>query len=155
MSKPTVLSPAELLAYWQGHRKLTRRAIEAFPEEALLTHTIGGMRPFAAMVAELTLIGAPMMREIATGESTPYSEQPAKSKAEMLAQWDAATADLDTWFNKVPADQFGETRTVFGQYTDPVWSLIFYAIDNEIHHRGQAYVYLRSLGIEPPPFYER
>ena len=26
---------------------------------------------------------------------------------------------------------------------------------NEIHHRGQGYVYLRALGIEPPPFYER
>jgi uncharacterized damage-inducible protein DinB len=26
---------------------------------------------------------------------------------------------------------------------------------NEIHHRGQGYVYLRTLGIEPPPFYER
>jgi uncharacterized damage-inducible protein DinB len=28
-------------------------------------------------------------------------------------------------------------------------------IDNEIHHRGQGYVYLRALGIEPPPFCER
>ena len=28
-------------------------------------------------------------------------------------------------------------------------------IDNEIHHRGQAYVYLRALGIEPPHFWER
>ena len=24
-----------------------------------------------------------------------------------------------------------------------------------IHHRGQGYVYLRALGIAPPPFYER
>jgi len=28
-------------------------------------------------------------------------------------------------------------------------------VDNEIHHRGQGYVYLRSLGITPPGFYER
>ena len=33
--------------------------------------------------------------------------------------------------------------------------LILYVIDNEIHHRGQGYVYLRALGIEPPPFWER
>ena len=26
---------------------------------------------------------------------------------------------------------------------------------HEIHHRGQGYVYLRALGIEPPPFWER
>jgi len=43
----------------------------------------------------------------------------------------------------------------FGQYEGKVHDLVLYAIDNEIHHRGQGYVYLRALGIEPPPFYER
>jgi uncharacterized damage-inducible protein DinB len=33
--------------------------------------------------------------------------------------------------------------------------LILYVIDNEIHHRGQGYVSLRVLGIEPPAFYDR
>ena len=33
--------------------------------------------------------------------------------------------------------------------------MIQYAIDNEIHHRGQGFVYLRALGIEPPHFWER
>ncbi|MEJ7681733.1 MAG: DinB family protein [Segetibacter sp.] len=36
-----------------------------------------------------------------------------------------------------------------------MWSSIFYFIDNEIHHRAQGYVFLRSLGIEPPHFWER
>jgi uncharacterized damage-inducible protein DinB len=36
-----------------------------------------------------------------------------------------------------------------------VHDLVLYVIDNEIHHRGQGTVYLRALGIEPPPFYER
>ena len=46
--------------------------------------------------------------------------------------------------------------TAFGQYTGTCChDLILYVIDNEIHHRGQGYVYLRALGIEPPPFYER
>jgi uncharacterized damage-inducible protein DinB len=30
-----------------------------------------------------------------------------------------------------------------------------YFLDNEIHHRGQGYVYLRELGVEPPAFYQR
>jgi uncharacterized damage-inducible protein DinB len=30
-----------------------------------------------------------------------------------------------------------------------------YALENEIHHRGQGYTYLRMLGIEPPEFYVR
>ena len=32
---------------------------------------------------------------------------------------------------------------------------VLYGIDNEVHHRGQGYVYLRALGITPPAFYER
>ena len=45
--------------------------------------------------------------------------------------------------------------TAFGQYPGKAYDLVLYAIDNEIHHRGQGYVYLRALGIAPPPFYER
>jgi uncharacterized damage-inducible protein DinB len=43
----------------------------------------------------------------------------------------------------------------FGEWEMPGIVTIQYAIDNEIHHRGQGYVYLRALGIEPPPFWER
>ncbi len=32
---------------------------------------------------------------------------------------------------------------------------LLYGLENEIHHRGQGFVYLRELGIEPPAFYER
>jgi uncharacterized damage-inducible protein DinB len=41
------------------------------------------------------------------------------------------------------------------QWVMPVYDAILYAIDNEIHHRAQGYVYLRALDLEPPPFYER
>ncbi len=46
----SVISSADLLAHWQGHRGLTRRMIEAFPEEAFFNYSIGSMRPFAHMV---------------------------------------------------------------------------------------------------------
>ena len=37
----TVLTPAALLEHWQGHRRLTRRVIEAFPEEKLFSFSLG------------------------------------------------------------------------------------------------------------------
>jgi uncharacterized damage-inducible protein DinB len=46
------------------------------------------------------------------------------------------------------------TRRVIAAFPDDQL-FTFTMIDNEIHHRGQGYVYLRALGIEPPPFYER
>jgi len=43
----------------------------------------------------------------------------------------------------------------FGQWEGRGIDTIQYAINNEIHHRGQGYAYLRALGVEPSPFWER
>lgn len=155
MSSAAVIAPADLLAHWQGLRRLSRRVIEVFPDDQLSTFSIGGMRPFMALAAEMVAIAVPMVREIATGESKPYSDTVPTTKAELLAQWDASTKELDEVFAKIAPERFGETITLFGQYTGTIWSQIFYAIDNENHHRGQGYVYLRALGVEPPAFWER
>lgn len=48
-----VITPAQFLEHYQGHRRLTRKLIEAFPEKEFFTHSIGGMRPFSEMVKEL------------------------------------------------------------------------------------------------------
>jgi uncharacterized damage-inducible protein DinB len=138
-----VITPTDLINHWQGHRALTRRVIEAFPEEAFFNHTIGGMRPFSDMVMELLGIAGPGIKEIATGKQAPLNEH------------FEATNEINTYWVQIKPEQFQQHIKIFGQYEGTVYSSIFYFIDNEIHHRGQAYVYLRSLGIEPPAFYER
>ena len=147
----------ELLEHWQGHRRLTRKAIEAFPEEEFFTYTLGGMRPFADMVMELLAIAGPGLREIVTGETAELNEQieHGNSKAYLLKLWDETTESIDDLWKKVGVSGLRKITKAFGQYEGPNISHIFYYMDNEIHHRGQAYVYLRSLGIEPPLFYDR
>ena len=149
------ISPSDLLEHWQAHRRLTRRVIEAFPEDKLFTFSVGGMRPFGELAAEMLGMAEPTVRGVVTGEWKEYSNAKATSKADLLRQWDESTKQLDQLFPRIPADHFKDTITAFGQYTMPVHGIIFYTIDNEIHHRGQGYAYLRALGIEPPPFYVR
>ncbi|MBL0178767.1 MAG: damage-inducible protein DinB [Gemmatimonadetes bacterium] len=155
MSEPHVISPDQLLEHWQGHRRLTRRVLEAFPEEQLWSFSVGGMRPFGALVMEMLMIGAPMLKGIVTGDWVGSSAEGQPTKAELLALWDADTATLDAFFPQIPLERFQEHRVAFGQYPGSVYYLLLYGIDNEIHHRAQGYVYLRALGIEPPPFFER
>ena len=69
--------------------------------------------------------------------------------------WVEATPKIDSLWKQMPAERFHETAMAFGQYPGTVHDLVLYVIDNEVHHRGQGYVYLRALGIEPPPFYDR
>ena len=153
----SVITSAELLKHWQGHRRLTRRLIEAFPEKEFFEYSIGGMRPFARMVKELLAIAVPGIREIVGGKAEQLNEHNDKtdSKANILALWDEATEQLNHYWSQIPEEKFHENILTFGQYPGTVWSSIFYFIDNEIHHRAQGYVFLRSLGIEPPHFWER
>ena len=144
-----------LLAHWQGHRRLTRRLIEAYPEDKLFTHSIGGMRTFGALALELLSMGAPMIRGTVSGDWQTSWDRAERPKAEILRLWDEATTQIDELWAQIPPGRFDETIKAFGQYDGRASDLILYVIDNEIHHRGQGYVYLRSLGVEPPPFYDR
>jgi hypothetical protein len=129
--------------------------IEAFPEDQLFTFSIGGMRPFGALALEMLGMAVPMVRGVVSGDWTMTSGRDARPKADILRAWDETTAELDTLWPRIPAERFPETITAFGQYTGILHDLLLYVIDNEVHHRGQGYVYLRALGIEPPAFYDR
>ena len=156
MSAPaTFITPEALLSHWQGHRRLTRRVIDAFPEDKLFTYSVGGMRPFGALALEMLTMAVPMVQGAISGEWNASMNRDSRPKAEILRLWDESTSQLDALFPTIPVERFHQQLTAFGQYPGILHDLILYVIDNEIHHRGQGFVYLRALGIEPPPFYER
>jgi uncharacterized damage-inducible protein DinB len=149
------ITPDGLLAHWQGHRRLTRRVIDAFPDDKLFTFSVGGMRPFGALALEMITMAVPMVQGAISGDWNTSSGREPRPKQEVLRLWDESTAQLNELWPQIPVPRFGERLTAFGQYPGILHDLILYVIDNEIHHRGQGYVYLRALGIEPPAFYHR
>jgi uncharacterized damage-inducible protein DinB len=151
----SVLTADDLLKDWQRNRRLTRHTIEAFPEDKLFQFSIGGMRPFAEMAAELIGMTAPVVGGVSTGNWEEYKAAKPTTKNELLRLWDEQTVELDTKFSQIPPSRFSQVEKVFGQWENSGTATIQYALENEIHHRGQGYVYLRALGIEPPPFWKR
>ena len=83
------ISSAQLLEHWQGHRNLTRRVIEAFPEKELFEFSVGGMRPFAKLAIELISIAGPALKGIVEHQIEGFSEEAfkPKTKEELLAKW--------------------------------------------------------------------
>ena len=156
------MTTENLLSQWQGHRRLTSRVIEAFPEDKLFDYSIGGMRTFAEMMKEIIDISGPGIRSIATenwentGGFDKHTLDPEyQTKAGLLKLWDQGTELINAYLPLIPESRFQENIVVFGQYEGITFSSILYFIDNEIHHRAQGTVYLRSLGIEPPAFWNR
>lgn len=157
LAEASVVTANDLLKNWQGHRRLTRRVIEAFPEDKLFTFSVGGMRPFSELAWEFIRMAVPIAEGVASGKWKEFemSKAAVTTKSDLLRVWDEQTARLDAVFAEIPPHRFLEVDKAFGQWEGRGVDTIQYAIDNEIHHRGQGYVYLRALGIAPPPFWER
>ena len=154
---PVVLTAAMLLEHWQGHRRLSRRVIEAFPEQELFGFSAGGMRTFAELATEMLQMIAPTLRGVLEHDWEPggYGKPGPSTKAGLLEAWDVADRALADAWPRIPAERFLQVDNAFGLWTAPIVTTLLYLIDNEVHHRGQGYVYLRMLGIEPPLFYQR
>jgi uncharacterized damage-inducible protein DinB len=150
-----VMTAQQFLESWQGHRTLTRRVIEAFPDDKLFTYAVGGMRPFSELAMEFIGMAVPTLQGVISGTWAQFASAKATTKADLLRMWDEATSEINALFPRIPAARFQEVDTAFGQWKMPIYDLLLYVRDNEIHHRGQGYVYLRTLGIEPPHFWER
>ena len=59
MTSAPFMTADALLQHWQGHRRLTRRVIDAFPDDRLFSFSIGGMRTFGALALEMLALTVP------------------------------------------------------------------------------------------------
>lgn len=122
------ISSDAFLDHWQGHRRVTRRVIDAFPEEALFQFSIGGMRPFAAMAFEMISMASAGVHGVATRHWATQNNllhhsgaQPPTTKAALLRLWDATTDELTSQWPRIPPQRFNEVDTAFGMYEGVIY----------------------------------
>ena len=113
------------------------------------------MRTFGVLAKELLQMAAPTVEDVATENWSDFEPVETSSRAKIMRLWDEKTETINKYWPPIPADRLHETMKAFRQYEGRVNDLILSVIDNNVHHRGQGYVYSRALGIEPPPFWER
>lgn len=103
----TFMGKEDLLNHWLGHRNLTRRVIEKFPEKELFEFSVEGMRPFSDMVKELLSIAGPGLYGIVNRSEEAYNHDlNLNTKAELLAKWDEETPVIIDLYNKIPEKIF-------------------------------------------------
>ena len=136
-----LLTPQALLTNLKDVRALTRKVIEAFPEKDLFEFNIANLRPFSGMVEEFLRVMDYLFKERFQEQHTLFLEGDfPTTKAEVLALWDRATEILDREWQKV--GDYTQPFTIY-QMTFSFAQWILYFIENESHHRGQGYTYLR------------
>lgn len=152
------LNRDELLDHWLGHRRLTRRTIECFPEEKLFHFTPAPpMRSFGDLMKEVIGMVEPVLEGFAAGKWTLELTDLSlvDNKAGLLEAFDRSTAMMKGGWPTIPDLRFREVESVYGMPLQANVHVFLYLLDNEVHHRAQGFVYLRLLEIEPPAFYQR
>jgi len=97
VTKQQFISSAQLLEHWQGHRNLTRRVIEMFPEKELFEFSIGGMRPFAKLAVELISIAGPALKGIVEKQVEEFSEEAFQPKTKEEIIWSVRISGLSEY----------------------------------------------------------
>lgn len=155
------MNKQSVLQTWDHMRQVNGvglRLIEALPEDKLDTTVIPGMRTPKELVVHMY---GQVLREVAegtvTGTITDNCEKNEKqivaglkSKADLMRYchecWDAA----DKAVRSLPEERvMGMTSTPWGM-SFPGFVAFTLMSDEYIHHRGQLYAYLRTLGVKPP-----
>ncbi len=152
----SLLTPEALLEHWQGHRRLTLRTVEAFPEAKLFDYTVVPMRSFGKMMVEILEIEVNFLHSVLSGDWVwqPKYKSVFNKEALLTVFKETAQTTRAVWTQLTP-ERIEAVEIDAGGAEKPNRERLLYMIDNEIHHRAQGYVYLRLLGIEPPAFYER
>ena len=74
------ITPAALLTHWQAHRRLTRRVIDAFPDDKLFSFSVAGMRPFGALALEMITMAVPMVQGAISGDWNTSTSRDSRPK---------------------------------------------------------------------------
>lgn len=149
------------LSAWEDSRRLTNRVARALAgADALDRSMVEGMRPFRAMMLEIYRVEQWCVRGLAH-EQWGFPPLPEGLNAgpleDVFTFGQGIREETRRLWPTIPDEAFTRLRPSPDPYI-PEGSAIgrlTYALENEIHHRGQGYVYLRLLGQEPPAFHRR
>ena len=148
-----LLTPDLLCTNFQDVRALTRNVIKTFPEKDLFEFSIANLRPFSAMVEEFVMLVDGVFGEILKDKHQKIIENTfPNNKSEILSIWDKTSKIINKEWGEIT--DYSQELTLY-QNTFSFTQWILYLIENETHHRGQGYTYLRALHIAPPLFWDR
>lgn len=145
------MTKSSILKYWENVRKLTLRLLDLFPEDRFDFRPAETVRSVAEQFDHILVVELYTRIGIVTGEWSlaPFSSERDRSRKTLRDKLYNEHKKTIGILRLLPEGRYLKMyETPFGSLTGE--AVIYTAIDEEIHHRGNPYTYLRILGIEPP-----
>ena len=130
----------QLLSTIANSRNYTLQVAEAMPEKGFHFKPAGAGWNFSELLHHIAYGIQWWQENYITGNKTDWNPPPAKNKkAEIISYLTQAYDDLQKTIKKE-------------SLTEQAVSGVHATLDHITHHRGQAVIYLRTNGVEPPEY---
>ncbi|MGE0352882.1 MAG: DinB family protein [Gemmatimonadales bacterium] len=151
-----ISSAQEFVDYWEGVRERTRRVVLLIPRDRFEWSPGPGRWTFGDIVRHLAGIERDMHAENVMGRP---SRSPGHGR-ELADGFEAALAYLDRKhreavriFSGLEPDRLQARCLTPAGIEITTWKWLRAMVEHEAHHRGQLYLMLGMLGVQPPQLY--
>ena len=151
------ISSAEgFVSYWQRIRGRTLRVADCIPEDRLEWRPGEGRFSFGDQLRHLGAIERYMFAENAHRRPSRYpgnGTELAEGMTQVRAFVDRMHAESLELFGSLTEDDLQARCMTPGGVEITVWKWLRAMVEHEVHHRGQIYHMLTTIGIPTPPIY--
>jgi len=151
-----IRSVSSFLRYYGRIRQRTMKVVRCIPPDRLEWTYREGKWTLGDLLRHLAALERQMFAETILGRPSTYQG----CGRDLADGYDAVLAFLERMHQETVeiiaslSDEDLQRRcTTPGGASLPVWKWLRAAVEHEVHHRGQIYLYLSMLGIETPPLY--
>jgi hypothetical protein len=148
------MDKSEFFESWTDSFRITRATLERFSEPALAQTLVAGLRPPGELFAHIYshvngVFNACVRRELLPEEMYRLPADLDLQKTVPLVRYAQRTMEGLLAHGSVDGQAWRQLiKTPWGDV--PMESLCLESFAHEVHHRGQLFVMLRLLGLEPP-----
>jgi uncharacterized damage-inducible protein DinB len=140
-----------IIKYWQNVRALTLDLLGKFPDDQMSYRPATGVRSVGAQFDHILAVELYIRKGITENiwGPTPTPGLGITQKTDLYGALGREHQETTSVLHMLPESAFEAIyQTKFGKVSGE--GLVYLGIDEEIHHRGNLYVYLRMLGITAP-----
>jgi len=138
---------------WQRAKAFTQEYMDAMPADKYSFKAVDSIRSFAQQLLHLAQ-GTVFISAKALGKEPIFKSNleasPTAVNKDSVAYYVNASYDfVIDGLQKMDAAKLG-AKVEMMKFSEPAWVFISKAFEHQTHHRGQATIYIRLLGIRPP-----
>ena len=150
------MDKSAIIKYWDNVRRLTLQVLDLIPERELEFRPVDDVRNVAELFEHILEVELDFRNGFLFGDwmRRPHLGATNIIKQQLREKLEREHEQTSRLLRELPEGRFMKLHeTPYGRISGE--GLIYLAIDEEIHHRGNLYTYLRLMNIEPPQMVQR